>query len=228
MCLQAQSEKGEIMQTDLVIPERIETGIVDINQRALELKIINDATYQEAGSLFTLMGDMEREIKAFMDPLVDKAYQTHKALTSARFQELNKLLPGKNALNRGMVAYRDEQRRKAEEEAIKLREEQKKKDEEARLQAALEAEKDGDKITAEAILNETVIAEPIKPIETPKPEGVQFRVTYDFEIVVKDLIPREYMTPDLVAIRKVVNALKEKCLIPGIRVIKHTNAGRGR
>lgn len=216
------------MQTDLAIPERIETGIVDINQRAIELKIVNDATYQEAGSLFTLICDMEREIKAFMDPLVDKAHKAHKALTEARKSELDKLLPAKSALNCEMVLYRGEQRRKAEEEAIKLREAARKAEEEARLQAALEAEKDGDKATAEAILNETIIEEPVKVAEAYKPEGVQFRTTYDFEIVAKDLIPREYMIPDLVAIRKVVNALKDKCLIPGIRIIKNTSAGRGR
>ena len=210
------------------VPDRIETGITDINQRALTLKVVDDNTYQEAGQLFTLIGDMEREIKVFMDPLVDKAHKAHKALTEARKSELDKLLPGKNALNRGMVVYRSELQRKADEEAAKAREEQRKKVEEERLRLALEAEKDGDKVTAEAILNETIIEEPIQVAETPKPQGVQFTTRYDFEIVAKDLIPREYMTPDLVAIRKVVNALKDKCNIPGIRIIKTTSAGKGR
>jgi len=213
---------------DLIVPDRIETGIQDINQRALSLQVINDDTYREAGSLFVLIGDMEKEILNFMNPLIDKAHQTHKALTNARGQELVKLLPGKNYLNKEMVKYREEQKKKAEEQAAKLREEQRKKEDELRLQAALEAEKDGDKVTAEAILNETVIVEPVKPIETPEPEGVQFRTTYDFVIVAKDLLPREYMLPDLVAIRRVVTALKEKCTIPGIRIIKHTSAGKGR
>ena len=225
--MQAQFEKGETMQ-DLIVPDRIETGIQDINQRALSLQVINDDTYREAGSLFVLIGDMEKEILNFMNPLIDKAHQTHKAPTNARGQELAKLLPGKNYLNKEMVKYREEQKKKAEEQAAKLREEQRKKEDEIRLQAALEAEKDGDKVTAEAILNETVIVEPVKPIETPEPEGVQFRTTYDFVIVAKDLLPREYMLPDLVAIRRVVTALKEKCTIPGIRIIKHTSAGKGR
>ena len=228
--MQAQFEKGETMQ-DLIVPDRIETGIQDINQRALSLQITNDDTYREAGSLFVLIGDMEKEILNFMNPLIDKAHQTHKALTNARGQELAKLLPGKNYLNKGMVKYREEQKKKAEEQAIKLREEQRKKEDELRLQAALEAEKDGDKVTAEAILNETVIVEPVKPIETPEPEGVSFRENWEYEIinfkvlveaVAKNKVPLNVLEPNKVVLRQLINSLKENMKFPGIKIWKET------
>ncbi|MFZ5989850.1 MAG: hypothetical protein ACOYWZ_22365 [Bacillota bacterium] len=213
---------------DVMMPKRIETGIIDLNQRALKIRITDDVAYHEAGALFVFINDMAREIENFFEPLVKKAYDTHKALTNARKAELDKLLPAKNALNKEMIAYRAELKRKADEEEVRLREEAKQKAEEDRLMAALEAEADGDKMTAEAILDETVIVEPVKSIETPKPQGVQFRTTWDFEIIAPSLIPREYLIPDTVAIRKVVNALKDKANIPGVRIFSVTSVGRGR
>jgi len=52
-----------------------------------------------------------------------------------------------------------------------------------------------------------------------KADGVNLRDNWTFEIVDESLIPREYLIPDEVKIRKVVVALKDKTNIPGVKAI---------
>lgn len=52
----------------------------------------------------------------------------------------------------------------------------------------------------------------------PETPGVSYRTVWKFEVENEDEIPRDYLTPDLVLIGKVVGNLKSKTKIPGIRV----------
>ena len=71
-------------------------------------------------------------------------------------------------------------------------------------------------------------AAPVVHIPQPKAEGVSSRQIWKYEIVDKDLLPREYTLPDDKAIGGVVRALKDKTNIPGVRVYsENTYATRG-
>ena len=54
--------------------------------------------------------------------------------------------------------------------------------------------------------------------EAPKVAGLKTREVWKFEIVDPSLLPREYLVPDEAAIRGVVNSLKDRTKIPGVRV----------
>ena len=118
-----------------------------------------------------------------------------------------------------------EARRKAEAEAAELR---RKAEEEAAAGRAAEAAKLQQKADAKIERGEakaeglelraaTVVA-PVIHRDVPKIAGFSMREVPKFEIVDEKLIPREYLAPDLVKIRAVVNALKTGANIPGVRV----------
>ena len=67
---------------------------------------------------------------------------------------------------------------------------------------------------------DTVVA-PVVQVQTATPETKLAMVTtWAFEIEDEAAIPREYMTPDLVKIGKVVRALKDECKIDGVMVVR--------
>ncbi len=117
----------------------------------------------------------------------------------------------------------EEQIRVAAENARLVRE-----DEDRRLAEAAEAEKNGDSLRAAEILNAPAeipavvprsVFIPPPPMAKPAVAGVSFRDDFDVEVVNSALVPKEYTTPDLVKIRRVVKAMQGKVTIPGVRII---------
>ncbi len=119
--------------------------------------------------------------------------------------------------------------------------------EERFLQEALRREQEGDKETADLILN---AAEELPPPETepvsvpvvptpaveplsltpavPKVEGLSFGVDWKWEVSDIEKVPRKYMKLDESAIGGVVRAMKDKTEIPGIRVFSVPRANKAR
>ena len=132
-------------------------------------------------------------------------------------------------------ARKIEDARRAEE--LQRLEEERKAEEERFLQAAIEAEGKGYKDQANELVKmaeekmeeikqeaAVIIQEPVRvaPIVMPKavPKiagGPVYQTRWDFEITNVNLIPRNYMIPDLVKIRNIVTDLKDQANIPGIR-----------
>lgn len=128
----------------------------------------------------------------------------------------------------------EEERKKAEEHQRAMAEQLRKEAEEkariaAEAMAAAEAEcKTEDLEAAEALEQEAqAVAAAANSVEnmaampaTPehKLEGVSSRENWDFEIIDENLIPREYLIPDLKKIRGVVKALKSGAKISGVKV----------
>lgn len=104
-----------------------------------------------------------------------------------------------------------EAQRKADEDARKERERL------AKLQGA--AEKRGDTAKAETFQERAAaVVAPVVIVAPPKAEGVTSRTVWKFEVMDAAKVPREYLVVDESRIRKVVQALKSDCNIPGVRV----------
>lgn len=122
-----------------------------------------------------------------------------------------------------MTRY-DEQVRRAAQEAARIQQEAENKAAEAKRQAledaALDAELEGRGAQAAAIAKQ---AEAVKPamigVVDVKQEGS--RSTWSFEVVDANAIPREWMTPDLVKIGRIVRGSGGDCHIPGIKLIEN-------
>jgi len=141
-----------------------------------------------------------------------------------------------------------EQERKRREEEARLREEARKEQERLAAEARLaEAKAEQLRLAAEEKRREGELAEaarmesraeqqeakadtaaaqartvptPYVPPANTKVTGISTREHWDFRIVDEDKLPREYMQPDKVAIRKAVDGLKGRAAsaIPGIEV----------
>jgi hypothetical protein len=70
------------------------------------------------------------------------------------------------------------------------------------------------------MLDEAPLSTPDISAKPNKKKGISYRQVFKFEIKNEKLIPREYLEPNLSAIRKVVNATKGKANIPGIKITK--------
>jgi hypothetical protein len=199
-------------------------------------RAIDQGSLAKASELLLAAKELETKIKDFFAPLKAKAHATWKEICNTENQELWKLKPVIDALSRSIASYKAEQerkRREAELERIRVEQEKKRLEEEA-LRKAMEAENrakaekdeaacqaaqaEADRILAQAADEEKKIAPASIVPEAPKTKGLAMRENWDFEIVDEAAIPREYLIPDEVKIRKIVKAMKDKTNIPGIRV----------
>jgi len=201
-------EAQEAQKTALSIPDQA---------KAL---VISDAeTAQKAADLKEHIRMIRKKIADTFGPIIEKAHAAHKEALAKKKTAEAPLIEAESILDRGLVRYKMEQDRKAEEERKRILEEARKAAEEAQLAAAVEVEKAGMQAEAELIISQPVIPVVSVPkTEAPKVKGVGFRSNWKFRIVNEALIPREYMQPDLVKIGGVVRSLKGGTSIPGIEV----------
>jgi len=217
------------METALIDTKQLEIEVSNISQQAMAMTVTDIVSYQEAGRVLLAFKEMDKNIKTYFKPLKDAADKAHKAICDREKEELAKLSPGLNYLNKAMTAYNIEAGRKRREEEERLRQIAVKAEEEERLQAAIQAEKEGEPEVAEAILSESVyVPPPIVETQAPKIAGLTMRDNWKFLIIDEKLIPREYLMPDEIKIGKVVRALKEKTAIAGIKAYSDKNIGGAR
>jgi hypothetical protein len=140
---------------------------------------------------------------------------------------LNVLTNAEGVLKKGILMYqraqeaiRIEQEKKLQAEAEKKRQEALEKAEKARAEGKdAKAEKYEDKAN-------NIIAPTLAPT-IQKVSGVSTKMIWKFEVIDETLIPREYLTPDLVKIGKVVRATGNTLPIPGIRIFPEETISAG-
>ena len=169
---------------------------------------------------------LRNKIKDVFEPLKKSAYESYKGIMDQWKNIEAPVLEAEKSCDRLLSDYFAEQRRIREEAEKKRQEEirRQREEEERRLQEAMKAEAEGDQEKAEQIINEVAEQEVNqKPTviipEKPKLDNVYSRKDYDFEIVDEGQIPRQYMIPNEILIRKIVRASQGKIVIPGIKII---------
>lgn len=204
--------------------KKIENQITTTQEKALQIAVIDNDTYSQAGELLKLHKGLEKQIKAYFEPMKKKASDAHKEICAKENEELAKLVPTIQYLNKQMTSWNIEQERVRQAEEIRLRREAEKAEEERRLQAAIEAEAAGAKEEATAILDEPIyVPPPIVEKVVPKVSGQTMTTTWKWRLKNIDLVPRQYLTTDDIAINAVVRGMKNKTNIPGIEVYPDSN-----
>lgn len=164
--------------------------------------------------------ELEKEIEAKRKEKVSPFNETLDAINAFFKNYREKVITLKKDVASKIDIYRTNERRKAEELAQQEEERLKKEREEQRRKELAEAKKEG---TAPPPIAPKI--EPVKPVETVA-KSIQSsvgksteRITWKFEIVDANKIPREYMIPDEMKIRGVVKVgIRE---IPGVRIYEH-------
>ncbi len=208
--------------------EQVTNLALSVPDQARAIKIKSQEDYAKAGDVLLTVKAIRKKIVETFKPIKQKM---DAAKAEVLKQERDADAPLKEAeaiLTPQILAWDREQDRLRKEEEARLREIARKQEEDQRLKDALAAEAAGDKETADQIIEEKPYVPPVVlPKATPKVVGMTIRENWKFRITNAALIPREYLTPDMVKIGGVARALKAQTNIPGVEVYNEgTIAGR--
>lgn len=178
-----------------------------------------------AGFLAELV-QRRKAVEEWFRPLVEAAYNAHRALTARRAMVLEEFEAPEKIARDKLAEWKAtvDAERKATEAAAR---EQARRDAEAIQQARADAAaaRGDDEQASRILAAPPPVAVPVVAVKPAgKINGVGFVEAWRFEIVDADALPREYMQPNEVAIRKVVSALKGMTRIPGVRVWPESQA----
>lgn len=200
----------------------------ELMRRAQALEIVDTASY-EAGAAFVadikmIFNRIELEFDgtAAEPGPVKKANAAWKSLVALRDKMLKPFADAETLVKGRMGQYQWEQNEKRRKEAEQAEAAARKLAEDERLNQAEAAERSGDKAAAEALLDAPIVpvaAAPVTTPEAPKVKGTSYREDWDFQITNPNILPRQYLKPDLEAIRKVVKALGRNANIAGVMPI---------
>lgn len=198
------------------VTSELETQALALRNAANAITIASAETYTQAGALVVRLQTLETNIHTECDPVCNAAFKAHRAAVALRSKLLAPVTASITSLKTAMTAWQDAELRRAHEERLRIREEQRQADE--ALRQAEIAAADGDELAVAEAQATPAFLETAPPVYIPSTPGVRFTTTYYPEIEDETLIPREYLQPDMVKIRRVVSALKEATNIPGVRV----------
>lgn len=190
-----------------------------IPEQARAVKVVDSETYSQAGEILVTIKGLRKEIGAAFDPIIKKAHEAHKEAKAQKDKAEAPLIEAENIIKPALAAYDREQERLRREEEERQREIARKAEEERRLREAEQAEKEGRNEEAQAIIEEPVYVPPVVLEKTtPKVQGISMQKVWKFRVTNEALIPREYMTPDMVKIGGVARATKGSIQIPGVEI----------
>ena len=201
--------------------KEIEKELIKVEINAIALQVTDNETYAQAGTLLIGYKELGKTIKNYFKPLKENTHKAWEVICDREKEELNKLQPGVQHLNKQMVTYNIEQEqiRKAEED--RLRDEAEKAERERRLGLVLKAVEAGEEEEAKAILEEPgFIPPPIVEKTVPKQAGLAMVTIYKWRLVDINKVPKPYLQLRVneAAVNQTVKALKAQTNIPGIEV----------
>ncbi len=203
------------MESSLAVME-VEKKALSMVDRAKGLTITSNEEFAVADGFCVALKELEKEIIDHHKDVKEKAWEAHKAAVAAEKKALEPVQEARRIAKGKMGEWHEEQERKRREEEDRLRREAKKKADDEAIAAAAKAEANGDKKQAEAILNTPAQPAPVVlPKATPK-TTTTFRTVWKFRVENPNLIPKEYLTPDLTKIGNVIRASQGAIQIPGI------------
>ena len=205
--------------TEEIEGKEVTTQTQSISDEAQNIVVSDRDSYLRAGELILAIKALRKRIAAAFKPIKQRIDEAKReVLNQERAADLP-LMEAENILAPQIIAYEKAQELLRRTEEMRLQTEARKSDVERRLREAIFAEASGEEALALSILEEAACTTPVLlPRSLPKISGMTLRKNWSFRITNPDLIPREYLTPDLVKIGGVVRALKNQCRIPGIAV----------
>lgn len=231
--------------------EAIKSGRAGLLAKAEALVVDSPESEQLAWAVVNAIGELKKRIEADFGPAQQASHRAWKAVVAQKRGHLETLEEPDTIVRGKLSEWEGEKRRrqaeadrKAREVAAKAeaelrrqaQERAQKEAEDKRLEEAAEAEESGEHAHAQALLETPVEAAPVEaptvvPAAMPERKvagsGAMVEV-WHFEITDPQAIPREYLTINESAIRKVVGALKGATKIAGVRVYKRLEARRTR
>ena len=216
---------------------KLEKSVSDLPGQVHNLpEIVNQGILDRYNKARSHIKDLKKEIDSTFDPIIKKANDAHKEAIAQKKRFTIPLKDASDFVNKAIADYmakKELERRAAireAEEKRRLEQEKLRKEAEDKLREAIEAEGDGnfvdkmdEAVELEDKAKELEETQPLNAPPVPKLDNAHIRTTYDFEITDLDAIPRKYLIPDMILLRRVVKAERDKCDIPGIRIVKKSH-----
>jgi hypothetical protein len=234
-------EKGEwdmnaVLETETTLPAikeetALTIGLVN-HAKAFKVQTIEDR--KEAEQIMSMLMAREKFWDKLTGDAKTKAYESYQAALRLHDDPIKELqdarLNKSTGLKQRCISWDTEQERLRREEQRRLEEEARKRAEDEQIAAALQAEADGDKESAQAILDEPVF---VPPVVVPKAPVQPSRLTAGREnwtaevtdlpalvrAVAAGTASLSYIQPDLVALNQIARAQKSTMTIPGVRPV---------
>jgi hypothetical protein len=182
--------------------------------------VVSDAeSYLQAGELLVYIKQLRKKIIDTFRPIKQRIDESKKAVLIQERAADIPLAQAEQYLTPQIIAYDRRQEHLRQQEELRLKALSHSIEEDRRLMQAIAAENAGAPKLSQTLLEEPLPFVPVMvPKSVPKVAGLSIRKNYGFTLVNQALLPREYLTPDLVKIGGVVRALKDQCRIPGVEV----------
>ena len=225
---------------DVMVAERaeIENEVSPVVAAAQNLMVTDTTSYTQAMELGKACSARIKLVEEKLGPAKKKTYGAYQEIMRLMKSFIDPLETAKKLLSGRAYAWQkaeEDRKRKEADEARRLADEEaaakRKVEEEARLAAAERLSNAGMEEQADEMLETPIVVE-VEEVAAPAPsvkvQGASIRENWVGEVVDEYLIPREYMTPDLVKLNRVTKMLKGETRIPGWKVRdKGTVAFRG-
>lgn len=215
------------MSAPATAPAALQQQVVSMQQTVGALKIMNAEQYLQAAEVSKGIAALRKEVANTFDPIIAKAHAAHKEACEQKRKVLSPLEDNQKKVDTLILAWDREQERVRREEEERQRAEAKRLEDERAIQEAEQLQAQGEHELADHVL-ETQACAPAPmvsiPSSVPKVQGLAKRVNWRWRVKNADLIPRQYLMPDEVAIGGVVRSLKDKTQILGIEVYSEDSA----
>ena len=221
--------------SDIMVAERkeIEIEVNPVVAAAQALQVVDSVTYTQAMELGKACSLKIKIVEKKLGPSKQKTWDAYQEVMKLMKSFIDPLTSAKDDLaKRGYTWQKAEEDRKRKEleelrrKVLAEAEEKRKIEEISRLALADRLEKEGMKEQAAEVLDAPInvtVAEVVAPTPAAKVEGTSAQEIWKGEVVDASLIPRDYLTPDLVKLNQVTKMLKGETRIPGWRAF---DAGR--
>ena len=209
----------------------VEQKALTIPEQAKGLTVSSNEQYEQGEGLLATCKQLETEIHAAFDPIVEKANLAHKEAVAQRTKYLTPIEEGRKILKQKMIAYQSDQEIKRFKEQQRLEAEARKRADDEALASAVQAEAEGDKETADAILSEPVQVAPVVAQRTaPAASRLSAgRSVWSAEVVnlmmlVKSIAagtqPITLIQANETALNGMARSLKGSMAIPGVKAVE--------
>lgn len=211
------------------VERKLGNEVTAIEVFAEQFEVSTDNQYKDAGAFGRMLKAKMAEVTEFFAPMKKTAYEAHKQICDREKKILAPLKSAEEAIKKAMGEYalkKEEERKKAEEEARELA----KKESLKKVAESLAYEKAGDdKSAAIAMLDAQMADEASKSIvidgEVPTAEGVSASHDWEIESVNEAEVPVSLsgitLRPvDTSAVMRLIRASKGTIRIPGIKYSK--------
>jgi hypothetical protein len=196
---------------------KAEAEMAPVLARAREFVVVDQMSYEAADSIIAEVRIKVKDRETEIGPAKEAATKSWQAMNALWKKFITDPLEACKTLDRKRYQWKKSEDDHRAREAEALRREQERKQAEEKLKLAERLEAAGMKSQADAALNapSAPVSVP-EPVKVDKPKGQTYVENWQARVVDEKLVPRDYLTPDLVALGKLVKLLKGKASVPGV------------